>query len=420
MLSNEIRESILTYYSSTLTFLFFSLSLIIPNGLFWGPVFLFLAGIPYVLLPSSYRFLTRKDIFLIGTFLLFSGIWIGNSLLHSAPLRNFDNPVRFITAIIALFFLLRHPPKENFIWAGICMGAIATGIWAIWEKSYLGSVRVSGHTNAIQYGNLSILLGILCVVGMGWAVQKEKRKGLWIIILTIGFLLGITASALSGSRGGWIGLVFIFIYILSHFKGIVSKKGMSALIIIFPLFLLAAYLIPQTGVQKRLHEISTDLHKYNEGYTYSSIGTRLELWQGGVEIIKEKPLWGWGDAGYESRLQELIDSGRIKPHLLSHPHNEFLYISSHYGLIGGCALLLLYLMPIVLFYRSERHLISKLQIPLAISGPVIAISYIDFGLSQAFFAHTNGVMFYAFSIVILYSAISTSNRKHLTPRSDHT
>lgn len=402
---HTLRLFIQNYYSSISAFLFFSLGLFIHDGFLLGSVLLFLAGIPFLFKKSTYKSLNRKDLILIGSLLFFSGIWIINTAYFSLPLRAYDDPVRFIAAITALLFLLRHQPKESFVWAGICVGALAIGGLAFWEKIQLQSLRVNGHTNAIQFGNLAILFGILCLIGIGWASHQTRFKKTWIIFLTFGFICGVCASALSGSRGGWLGFALIIMYITAHFKGILSKKTIVAILFFIPTLVISLYLSPHTQIQNRIDQIWADLHLYSQGTTQTSIGTRIELWRGSIEMIQEKPIWGWGEAGYKEKLQELITNGAIKPAILSHSHNDFLNVLSHRGIVGGISLLLLYIAPIILFYRSEKNLFNNTQIPLAITGPVIAISYIDFGLTQSFFAHNNGVMFFAFSIVILYSTL---------------
>ncbi|MFY9179730.1 MAG: hypothetical protein WAO12_08120, partial [Venatoribacter sp.] len=147
------------YFTSIFSFIFFGLGLIVHDGFVYGAALLLLAALPSLFKKESYSRLNKYDLILIATFLAFCGVWMVNNAYNLLSLRTYDDPLRFIAAIIALLLLIKYPPKENYIWAGVCIGAIGTGSWAIWEKFYLGASRVSGHTNAIQYGNLSILMG---------------------------------------------------------------------------------------------------------------------------------------------------------------------------------------------------------------------------------------------------------------------
>jgi len=44
------------------------------------------------------------------------------------------------------------------------------------------------------------------------------------------------------------------------------------------------------------------------------------------------------------------------------------------------------------------------------SGSLLALCYMVFGLSQQFFVHNSGIMFFAFSLVILHAALRGQQR----------
>ena len=62
--------------------------------------------------------------------------------------------------------------------------------------------RANGFTNAIQYGGLSLLLGLMCSVALLvlWDRWKPWQRAGW----AVGILLGLEGSLLSESRGGWV------------------------------------------------------------------------------------------------------------------------------------------------------------------------------------------------------------------------
>src|SRR5699024_2829187 len=100
---------------------------------------------------------------------------------------------------------VKYPPRLTWLWLGLGIGAIAACIWSGYQKFFLDIQRAGGYTNAIQYGNLAMLMGVWCVAGLGWAhTQTHCRR--WQLLLVVGALCGVLASLLSGSRGGWIGL----------------------------------------------------------------------------------------------------------------------------------------------------------------------------------------------------------------------
>lgn len=380
-------------------FLFFSLSLVLPSGFSYGAILLLLTAIPFLFIKSTWKHLNKEHLLFIFAFCFYAIVWFAEALIHDLGLSEYDKPSRFILACIVLLYLLKHKPKQSFLWAGIVTGAWGTGIWAISEKLLTNVARVDAHTNAIQYGNISMLLGLLCLAGFIWAFQREKQRILWITVCLIGFLLGITASILSGSRGGWIGTPLIIIYILQHYRNIIPKRFIVIGSVILIGFSTAAYMIPSSGIKTRINQAVSDISVYKNGKTNTSVGTRFELWEASLLMIKEKPLLGWGKDQYFERLVELKNTEVVNPHIISHSHNEFLYVGARRGVLGLLSLIILYTIPLTIYMHRINQLDSRdTAIPLA--GVVTVVAYFDFGLTQAFLTHNNGVMIYTLALVI--------------------
>lgn len=399
------KEPYFVGFSSFCVFLFFVFSLVAPNVGAAGAAFLLLAGIPLLFQKQTYQQLNKETLLLMIGILFYALVWMLEVYLHQLGSREYDRPSRFVFAVIALLFLLRYPPRQDVVWGGIALGAIATGSWALWEKFALGAVRVSGHTNAIQYGNLSMLMGLLCLVGLGWAYQQQRYRPVWMLLMLIGLLFGMLASGLSGSRGGWIGLPLILFYIGRQYRAYLPKRVLLTTIAGVVMAASIAYLTPSTGIKNRVDAVFHDVEAYQQGNTLTSVGVRFELWKGNMILIKEKPLFGWGEKEYLNQLRELNEQKFIATGLISHAHNEVLYTTSHRGIFGLMSLLLIYVLPIYVFIRivplGNRH-----DIPLKLAGVTTVFCYIDFGLTQAFFSHNSGVMFYPFALVFLYAMMS--------------
>src|SRR5699024_10328143 len=136
---------------------------------------------------------------------------VRNVLYHGESSHYFDKPVGFLLAPFGLLLLISFRPCVHAWWAGVAVGAISSGRGSMEQRFYLHMHRADGHTNAIQYGNLSMLLGLWCWGGLMWARRRVRHRPLWVLFLAAGALLGITASLLSGSRGGWVGLPLVIL-----------------------------------------------------------------------------------------------------------------------------------------------------------------------------------------------------------------
>jgi len=127
------------------------------------------------------------------------------------------------------------------------------------------------------------------------------------------------------------------------------------------------------------------------------------MWQAATQLISERPLLGWGEQGYRQGLQRLVNEGTRHSLITRYgqPHNEVLNMFAKHGLPGLLALILIYALPFRLFGRGLKA--SDLsQRANAVAGILLAVTFIDFGLTQGFLTHNSGTMMYAFGTVFLW------------------
>ena len=336
-------------------------------------------------------------------------VWTG------ADIKTYDRPSRFLFALPALLFVLAYPPKLSWLWSGLVVGSILTGSWALWQKLVLEEYRATGYTNTIQFGNISMLFGLLCLAGLGWAaVQPHARR--WLAFLLVGALFGVLGSLLSGTRGGWIGLPFIFLVLYRAYGNLFSAKLRLCLVTIILALAIVVYAVPQTGIQSRVNEGITDVKMYISGQEKAtSLGARFEMWQGALTLIAEKPLTGWGWDGYAIGMQALVDKGEVIQFAAdNHAHNEYLDNFARRGILGFLTLLALYLIPLRLFARRLKSDNLELR-ALATAGAILPVAFMDFGLSQVFFGHNSGVMVYPFWLAVLWGTLRAYESEKIAP-----
>jgi len=75
--------------------------------------------------------------------------------------------------------------------------------------------------------------------------------------------------------------------------------------------------------------------------------TRVELWKNGSELIKQKPIFGWGPGKYEDTLELSSSSSsfNINTWRVLNTHNQFLETSGMFGLLVGIGLVWFLLFP---------------------------------------------------------------------------
>lgn len=394
---------------SVATFLMGALALVVPSGYSIGPALLLLASASLLFVRAPFSLLPQ-DKWLMASLAMY-GLVVGVMSAVELGSRGFDRPLRFLLALPVLLLVLRYPPRLSWLWGGLAVGAIGAGSLALWMKLVEGVERAGGFLHVIQFGNLSMLMGVLCFAGLGWAVVQRHRNA-WLILLLTGAVLGMLGSLMSGSRGGWVGLPVVG-YVLYRGYGRQLPVALKVSAVGSMLVLLAmVYWLPQTGVQQRVEAAVSDISHYVTGTeTDTSLGLRFEMWQGAARLIAERPLLGWGEEGYRDALGELGEQGVISPAsaAFGHAHNEFLDAFAKRGVVGLAVLLMLYMVPIRLFAAGLAHSDLKLR-SLAVAGTLLPVAFIDFGLSQTFLAHNSGVTFYAFWLAVLWGSYSARKR----------
>lgn len=387
-------------YTSLSVFLLGAIALVVPSGYSIGAVLLLLGGIYSCFTRVSLSW-QRQDYAVLGVLMAFGAVWIVSVLIHGGDSSHYDKPIRFILACLGFVLIVKYPPRLTWLWLGLGIGAIAACIWSGYQKFFLDIQRAGGYTNAIQYGNLAMLMGVWCVAGLGWAhTQTHCRR--WQLLLVVGALCGVLASLLSGSRGGWIGLPVVLWVLYRAYGRMLApriKLALAALILASGAIVLAT---PQLHVAERLHLAVSDVDQYfNHQNAHTSVGARFAMWHGATQLYLAKPVFGWGERGYQPAMAQLVDEGKADPIIreFGHPHNEILNVASKHGTIGLIALLLLWGVPLKLFAAGLRSADLTVR-ALATAGILLPVTYIDYGLSQAFLSHNSGVMMYAFWLVV--------------------
>lgn len=110
------------------------------------------------------------------------------------------------------------------------------------------------------------------------------------------------------------------------------------------------------GIRKRLYMLFYEVDDYLNGGdpSLSSLTIKWEYWRTGIQLIKEKPLFGVGTGDVRAAFktkQEL--EGRIRPDSYDKAHNQFITWWVTFGIIGGCWALYAFMAP--LFHRRSQH-----------------------------------------------------------------
>ncbi|TAJ10998.1 hypothetical protein DMA11_18350 [Marinilabiliaceae bacterium JC017] len=171
------------------------------------------------------------------------------------------------------------------------------------------------------------------------------------------------------SRAAWLGGMAGCLFVVWHFREVVVRHVLSNKWVVF-----VKRIEFKSGISKAILLVvvftlfvsaGLALYKLKQG----SADGRLLMWQVSVEMIKDRPLMGWGPGGFElnfgSYQAEWFRNGMGTPEqemvagMPDAPFNELIRMGVEYGLIG--VLLILFLV-VFLFRKRSQQILAKSHI----------------------------------------------------------
>ena len=328
-------------------------------------------------------------------------------------------------ALPCVLFLLAYAPRPRWLWSGIAVGAVGSGVVAWAQVSWLGMPRAAGFTNAIQYGNLSVLLSLMCLVLL--AIRPPGLQRWHYVVLPLGVVAGLVGSILSHSRGGWLAWTLALPVLAGVLCQFVPWRRLLAGVLLLLCMVAALVYVQRHVLEERIDTARSEVLRYeNVGDAETSVGQRLAHWELAWRMGLEKPLLGWGKTGYDVEKLRRVQAGQAHPFVLQfgHVHNEVLDVFAKHGVLGVLALCLFYGVPFWLFWPGRRHVtvwatapdgsrqpvLDRTALALRTVGWTIPLAYVGFGFSQVFFAHNSGNLFYLFMVMLIHSCLQARER----------
>ena len=311
-------------------------------------------------------------------------IWIGLvGFYHTSPMHELDNYFRFLLLLPLLSITLT---KES-INTVLIIGALGGMLHLLISTLYFDIDRYEGtSSNAITYANLCALFFMVSIYNI-FTSQKSKKTSLLIVSSIIFLYLYI----LTETRGPIIGITFGLIFLIYILK---SKW----LLIISILLFSSVALIPNTLVD-RLKYINQINIAESHNIKQQSLRERMYYLNFGIMKIKSNSLFGIGPQNLERDMSyELDKAGIINVKSRDHLHNDFLDISSKFGIVSVFFMLFIYYS----ILRNSHKDYKSLSI-------LVLIMLISSQLTQSHFAHHQAISFF---IVVLFTFIKKNSLKN--------
>lgn len=339
-------------------------------------------------------------------------IYLINMLVLGGSLSQLDKPSRLLLAIL-LFASLRSIGVSPFaVFVGGLLGTLTAAAVAFYQTQHLGMSRAFGFAHPIPFGNAALLLSVITLAGWILLVKGPSRRWVMPVVLLVA-LLGLWASAASGSRGGWAALP-LFAYILSLIPARIRPWHRATLLASVMLSMTASYVLAPS-VKQRIDPAIQETMTYLGSSPptterLGSFGTRLEMWRVGTRAFIDHPLMGTGFPGFETYLAEGVARQEIHPEVGRHKHlhNEVITTLAKLGITGLAALLLFWIGGWRYFASrlSNHHLSDETRFFAAV-GLLTIGGTIVFSLSDSMFGTTAGI-----SALALLLATAAGGMRH--------
>lgn len=198
---------------------------------------------------------------------------------------------------------------------GVTLGSIC-----LIYQGLSGDSRASGF-----FGHPMTFAGYFCIYLPVLLVcfLEQKIYGEWRWLAGGSFILGVVALLFNATRGAWLALVPVLLFIIGYYL----LKGNRLAILCLAVFIAAGAGLSQ--YQPFLQRLATITDT-----KYQSNTERLLIWNSAYTMFKDHPVLGVGLGQYKDNYQKKYISPKAKEPYLSHAHNNFLQMLAENGIVG--------------------------------------------------------------------------------------
>ena len=401
-----IEQSLGKNYSQFVNVLIFIFPILINSVKVGGDIVLFILAMMGIFIAISQKLspFSIKDIkvfsyLTIGYFIsvclsvLFSGQ--AAELAHYIP-RDFY----FLFAPFIALALYKAEINLNYLLTGTKVALLILGIILFMGNSYFlinngeGAVmRYCGVMNCAVFANLAV--SMFFIVFIFFQHESSKHKVFTLLSLVSGIYIIVTAE----TRGAWLSMLLL-IGINAYFfyrKQNITRKN-------FKIIMLIAFVLISAGVSNQLIKDRVNIGYQNISNwmsgdrTMNAVSLRLGMYEKAIDNIENVPFFGHG---YRTSNIVLFqnESSPLGKEIVGYNHLHNAYLTNYYngGFVLLGALLLILFAPLRIFLKANSQ---DRKNPIFISGALLTLGYISFGIVNILLGDTYMNGFYVFFLCI--------------------
>lgn len=272
-------------------------------------------------------------------------------------LVNKDHTKYYLSAFVAAITL--KACKAYLVWLGII-------------SLPPGSIFTTSGTTHVMYNPM--LAFAIYIIGQDVIFNKNRLVTMWLKIFLFFFLSGnmfITA----GRTGQVAFFVLLGVGLFQYFYSR-SKKMLVVTILLLPLLVVSIFQCSPT-FKNRVTTAVTEIQN-SELMEITSMGCRLWFYKNTLILLKENWLVGTGTGDYPLEYAKINKIHSPAMPNTDNPHNQYLLITSQFGIVGLISLIAIFFTQLTLAFRKKDTLTPLRQaFPIFFLVIMIAESYLQ-------------------------------------------
>ena len=233
--------------------------------------------------------------------------------------------------LLLLALLVFDEPSWKQRLAYIVVGTALTGALLSFFGllGYTPTVVVHNHATQGMYFAVGAFAAIVLIFSSPQPAMMTPRVR-WGLGVSAALLVINTIFVTSGRSGYLALLVLACVACLGLFRG----RFRVGLAVFVPLALILLFLLSSVA-SERLTQGVDEMRDYKQEKNYTSMGIRMVMWKNTVQLIRERPLFGYGLGGLKEAYREKVKGvSGWEGIVIDDPHNQYLKVTAELGLVG--------------------------------------------------------------------------------------
>ena len=213
--------------------------------------------------------------------------------------------------------------------ASVC--ALASWIGMLLDKGvYLYPPGIIVRNHATQ----GMLFAVAAFTAATFAVRETAgRRGLLVVSA---LLLVANVVFVTPGRSGYVvllvcGLIWAVWLLFADRR---PSMRLALVILLVQIAVIVAMVLSPVARQ-RIEMGVKEMQTYQQARTETSMGVRMFFWKNTLEMIRERPVFGYGTGAFEDAYRhQVVNRSGVAATVTSDPHNQFLKIAAENGLTG--------------------------------------------------------------------------------------